>query len=482
MSLRLTILGAGPGGYVAAIRAAQLGAEVTVIEQEELGGTCLNWGCIPTKALWATTGAMATARRLQEFGGSVSGEITFDLESVRARKDRVVKDLVGGIYHMFKHHRIRLISGRGTVLKPGLVRVEGAGGETADVEGDRLIVATGSFPVEIPGLTFDGTRIMSSNHALMLDRVPEELVIVGGGVVGCEFAFIYNELGSKVTVVEALDRVVGLPSVDQDLSKTLGREMKKRKIKFHLDKVVTKTEVTPDGRVDLTLGPSPFLKVVKEKDKREVSLSADAVLVCVGRGVNSAGLGLEEIGVDLDEKGNVLVNDRMQTNVDGVYAIGDVLGPQKIMLAHVASAEGLVAVENVLGGDRSMDYGVVPAGIFTVPEMAVVGLSEEQARDQGLDYRADATLFRDLGKAQAMGEIEGLVKIVSENNTGRILGAHIIGPHATDLIAEAALAMRVGATVSDLADTIHLHPSLSEAVYETAQAALDRRLHGVPRK
>ena len=482
MTMRVTILGAGPGGYVAAIRAAQLGAEVTVIEQEELGGTCLNWGCIPTKALWATTGAMATARRLQEFGASLTGEVKFDLESVRARKDRVVKDLVGGIYHVFKHHKIRLASGRGVVLKPGLVRVEGPGGETVDVEGDRLIVATGSYPVEIPGLSFDGARIMSSNHALMLDCVPEELVVVGGGVVGCEFAFIYSELGSNVTIVEALDRVVGLPSVDRDLSKTLGREMKKRKIKLYTDKVVTKAEPGSDGRVELTLGPSPFLQTVKEKDKREVAIAADAVLVCVGRGVNSAGLGLEDIGVDLDAKGNILANDRMQTNVDGVYAIGDVLGPQKIMLAHVASTEGLVAAENALGGGRVMEYDVVPAGIFTVPEMAVVGLSEEQANEKGLDYRADSTLFRDLGKAQAMGDVDGLVKIISENGSGRILGAHIIGPHATDLIAEAALAMRVGATVTDLADTIHLHPSLSEAVYETAMAALDRKIHGAPRK
>jgi len=471
-------LGGGPGGYIAAIRAARLGARVTVVENDNLGGTCLNWGCIPTKALQATARAIETTRRLETFGVKWSGRIQPEMDAIMVRKQKVVDTLVTGIAKAFDKNGIRLVRGRGRVLDVGRVRVDCEDGSSVDIEGERLILATGSRPLDFPAFPFDGTRILSSNDALTLQDIPGEILIIGGGVIGSEFAFILNEFGSRVTVVEALDRVVGLPSVDVDVSKTLGREFKKKKIKLYLNRTVVRAEATTDNRVQVTLGPSPFLKPATEKDKKEIELVVDKVLVTIGRQPNTEDLGLETIGLAPDSRGWLTANDRMETDVPGVYAIGDVLGPAKIMLAHVASTEGLVAAENCVGGHRIMRYNAVPSAIFTFPEIADVGLTEAQAGDLGLACRADTFLFRDLGKSQALGEIAGQVKIVSEIGTGKILGTHIIGPHAADLIAEATLAVQLGATVKDLAATIHAHPSLSEAVAETAHAALGFPLHG----
>jgi dihydrolipoamide dehydrogenase len=302
-------------------------------------------------------------------------------------------------------------------------------------------------------------------------------MIVGGGVIGCEFAFILSSLGARVTVVEALDRLLPLPSVDADCSKVLQREMKKRKIKFLVNRTAETFEAS-DGGLNVTIGPSPFMEAPSEKDKQPVTAQVEKMLVCIGRQPNTAELGLDTIGLEPDKRGWITVNDRMETAVSGVYAIGDVLGPEKIMLAHVASTEGQVAAENAMGGKREMDYHVVPGAIFTTPEVANVGLSEAQARDKGYDVRADSVLFRTLGKAQVIGEIAGQAKIVSEKDSGKILGVHIVGPNATDLIAEAALAMQMGGSVTDVAATIHAHPTLAEIMLEVSCKALDRSLHG----
>lgn len=477
MSIDITVLGAGPGGYIAAIRAAQLGARVTVVENDNLGGTCLNWGCIPTKTLKATAEAIHNARRLGEFGIDLDGEARPNFEAIMARKDKVVKTLVAGIAKVFDSYGIRLVQGQGYVNAPDSVTVTGPDGRTEQIRQERLIIATGSRPLSVPAFPLDGDRIISSSDALMLKEAPGELLIVGGGVIGSEFAFILNELGSKVTIVEALDRVMGMPSVDEEISSVLLREMKKKKIKVHLNKTLASTQVLPNGRVRAVLGPSPFLDEASEKDRKEVELEVEKVLVSIGRELNTRGIGLESAGVALAEKGWILANEKMETNLPGVYAIGDVLGPEKIMLAHVASTEALVAVENAMGGAKTMDYSVVPGGIFTLPEMATVGLTEKQACAAGLDCRADVFQFRGLGKSQAMGEIAGLVKLVSDNANDRLLGAHIIGPHATDLIAEAALAMKLKATTRDLAETIHVHPTLSEAILEAAHQAHGGSLH-----
>lgn len=477
MPERITIVGAGPGGYIGAIRAAQLGAEVTLIEREAVGGTCLNRGCIPTKSLKASADAMALAGRLSEFGLVLEGRVRPDMPAIQARKDKVVQTLVTGVKKILDSYKVRLVLGSAEVLAPDRVRVETKGGPPLEILGDKLILAAGSRPADLPALKTDGSRILNSDQALGLETVPEDVLIVGGGVIGVEFAFIFSQLGSRVTVVEALDRVVGLPGVDPDSSRVLEREMKKNKIALHLNRTVFRVESEGENRVRAVLGPSPVLANPTERDRRETVLSAERILVSIGRRPAADGLGLDRLGVETDERGWVKADDHMETSVAGVYAIGDLLGPSRIMLAHVAVAEALVAAENCLGKKRRMDYDAVPSGIFTTPEMADVGLTEPEARAKGLDVRADTFLFRALGKPQAMGEIAGQVKIVSEVPGGKLLGVHIIGPHATDLIAEATLALRLGATAGDLAETIHVHPSLSETVMEAAHAAVDAPLH-----
>ena len=477
MTTRITILGAGPGGYIAAIRAAQLGAEVTVIEKENVGGTCLNWGCIPSKIMITTAELLEKFHRAQEFGIAAEGTFRADMEKLMARKNAVIQSQSKGILGLFNHHKINYILGTAAIAGPNRVTVVQDSGDESEVAWDKLIIATGTTPFEIPAFPFDGHKILSSDHALSLTQVPESIVIVGGGVIGCEFAFILSSLGAQVTVVEALDRLLPIPSVDEDCSKLLQREMKKRKIKFIVNRTVDAFE-EQDGQLNVTIGPSPFLENPSEKDAKPMQVQVAQMLVCIGRKPNTSDIGLETIGLTPDEKGWIAANDRMETGVEGVYAIGDVLGPEKIMLAHVASTEGQVAAENAMGANRIMDYRVVPGAIFTTPEVANVGLSEAQAEENGIDVRGDSVLFRTLGKAQVIGEIAGQAKIVSERQSGKVLGVHIVGPHATDLIAEAALAMQMGGSVQDIAATIHAHPTLAEIMLEVSCKTLDRSLHG----
>ena len=465
---------------MAAIKAAHLGADVTVIENDNLGGTCLNWGCIPTKTLKSSAEALEMAERLSEFGIRAEGGFSADIQAIMARKDKVVKTLVSGIAALFKSNKIRLVKGRGTILSPTRVKVETHEDGDIEVEGDKIILATGSQVMSLPDFPLDGETIISSDEAVHLKEIPRELLVIGGGVVGAEFAFILKALGASVTVVEAMDRLIPIPSIDGDTSKILQREMKKRKIKLYLNKTVVRTEKTENGRLKAVIGPSPFLSEVSEKERVEIEMSVDKILVSIGRKFNTENLGLEAVGVELDPKGWIPVNDQLETNIRGIFAIGDVLGPERNMLAHVASAEALVAAENCMGATHTMDYRVVPSGIFTFPEIGSVGLSEEQARELGLEYRADSFNFRGLGKSQAMGELPGHVKIISSSENGRILGGHIIGAHATDLVAEIALAINLNASVKELAETIHLHPSLSEAIMEAAHAASDECLHLPP--
>ena len=478
MGLRIGIIGAGPGGYIAAIRAAQLGAQVTVIEQEAIGGTCLNWGCIPTKTIRTTAELIEKFHRAKEFGLDLEGSFRPNMERIMARKNEVIRTLAQGIRKTFESYKIQYIKGTASIEDPKRILVTGRDEKNLALEVDKIIIASGSKPLAFPAFPFDGQYILSSTDALILQEIPESILIIGGGVIGCEFAFILRALGSQVTVVEALPRVLGLPSIDEDCSTIIQREMKKRKIKVILDKTVEKTEIQ-NGRVRVTIGPSPFLKEVKEKDRAPLETEVQKVLVSVGRESKADALGLNRLGMELDSKSWIKANERLETNVEGIYAIGDVLGPSKIMLAHAASTEGIMAVENIMGHDRTMNYELVPSAIFTFPEVANVGLTESQARERGHDARSDSFQFRTLGKPQAMGEIVGQVKIVSEARSGKILGVHIVGPRATDLIAEGTLAIRLGATVEDLAHTIHAHPTLAEALMETAHKAIGAGLHGL---
>ena len=365
----------------------------------------------------------------------------------------------------------------GFIQGSNTVTVTQEDGSVIEIPCDKLILALGSRPLSIPSFPFDGVRIISSNEALNLQKLPASLLIVGGGVIGCEFAFIFSSLGSKVTLVEGLSRILPLPSVDRDCSKILQREMKKRHINFMVDRTVESFEKAKD-KLRINVGPSPFLPESQKGDVKTSTVEVEQVLVCIGRRPNTANVGLENIGVRTDDHGWIIVDERMETNKPGVYAIGDVLGPLKVMLAHVASTEGLVAAENAVGGNRTMDYSVVPGAIFTMPEVANVGLTETQAKEQGYNVRSDSVLFRTLGKAHVIGEIAGQAKIVSDAGNGKIFGVHIVGPRATDLIAEAALAIQMGGRVQDLAATIHAHPTLAEIMMETSFKALGRALHG----
>jgi dihydrolipoamide dehydrogenase len=459
------------------VRAAQLGASVTVVEKEQVGGTCLNWGCIPSKIMKTSAELLESIHRADTFGIQTQGSATLDMKLLMDRKQKVLATQIKGIEGLLAHHKISLIRGSARIDGLGQVSAAGEDGQTQRWEWDRLIIATGSQPFSVPAFPFDGRHILSSNHILGIEKVPDSIVIVGGGVIGCEFACILSAMGSQVTVVEALDRMLPLPSVDASCSKVLEREMRKRKIKFYVNRVVETIEPRDDG-LAVTIGPSPFAENLKDKDKIPITAAAAQALVCIGRSPNTKDIGLSTIGVKTDAKGWIVVDERMQTAVPGVYAIGDVLGPDKVMLAHVASSEAMLAAENALGANRAMDYSAVPGAIFTMPEVACVGLSEAQAREQGIDARSDAVLFRTIGKAQVIGELAGQAAIVSEVGSGKVLGVHIIGPHATDLLGEGTLAVANNLCVADIADTIHAHPTLAEVMLEVALKASGKALHG----
>jgi dihydrolipoamide dehydrogenase len=379
----------------------------------------------------------------------------------------VRKVLSGGLEKTCASLNIRLIRGAAELAGDTTVRVHTAEG-TEEVKSDNIILATGSSTLDLPSLPVDHKHIINSDDALNLDHVPNRMVIVGGGVIGCELAFIYRAFGAQVTIVEGLDRLLPIPSVDEDMSRLLQREAKKHRIKVELAKTV-KSATVVDGKVSCVLGPSPFVEGATGED---TTIEADVVLVAVGRTPNIEGLNLDAAGVEADNRGWIKADEGMRTSAKGIYAIGDALGPARIMLAHVASAEGLCAVANCFGEDKTLDYSVIPAGIFTSPEIGTVGLSETDAISKGFEVRSQVFQFRELGKAQAMGELPGMFKLICEKESGKILGVHIAGAHATDLIAEAALAIEKGLTAADLAHTIHAHPTLAEGLYEVAEGWL----------
>ena len=454
--MKLTIIGGGPGGYTAAFAAAKAGVEVTLVERAHLGGTCLHTGCIPTKTLRSSADALDTVARLREFGIAGDCAATPDMSAIVARKRKVTATLQTGLEKTAAQLKVRVVRGDAEFVGAGLVRVASVGG-SLEIAGDRVILATGSSPLELPSLPVDHRLVLSSDDALELQTVPEHLVVVGGGVIGCELAFIYRAFGAKVTVIEGQGRLLPLPSVDGEISRLLLREMKKKGIAVELSHTVSR--VTPcDGGAAVEIAPFP----TGAGDSRV--LNASAVCVTVGRVPNTAGLA--EAGIALDQRGWIVVDDTLETSVPGVYAIGDVTGPRRIMLA----AEAHTAVHNILHPEKKkvQSYTVVPSAIFTSPEIGDVGLTEEQAREQGIAARSAVFQFRELGKAQAMGALSGLFKIVAEEGTGKLLGVHIAGAHASDLIAEATFALQKGCSARDLFETIHAHPTLSEGLYEAA--------------
>lgn len=473
MSLHVVIIGGGPGGYTAAFALARRGCKVSLVEKASLGGVCLNHGCIPTKTLKASADALENAKRLKEFGITSSMDFKPDMKAILERKKKVVETLHSGLMRTCRALKIERFHGHGEILAQGCVRVLLDNGESMEIHGDRIIICPGTRPFTPSFLNKGNGKILSSDDMLSLEKIPERLLILGGGVVGAEFAFIFQALGSKVTLVEARERILPLPSVDEDLSKLLQREMKKRGIACEVCRMAADVNVLSNGSLGIDLGASPFLENVPDSAKEKKSLEADALLCAIGRTPNTEGLSLDQAGVQRDEKGWIPVNEHCETNIPGIYAIGDILGPEKIMLAHVAAMEGLVAAANCLGKREVMDYSVVPAAIFTSPEIASVGLSEREAVKLGKKVLCAQMNFRELGKAQAMGELAGLFKLVVEEESGKILGAHLAGAHASDLIAEIALGMKLGVTAEDIAKTIHAHPTLAEGFFETVHQ-LDR--------
>ncbi len=461
---RIAIIGAGTGGYVAAIRAAQLGARVTLIESAAVGGLCLNWGCIPSKSLLACAELAQKIKKAGEFGIAITGTVTYDLARMVERKNRIVAGLVKGVRTLLKTWNVELIEGRGMLVGPTTVRVVKPDATETTLQADAVIVGTGTTAPALPNLALDGTHIISSREALDLTAIPDSLLIVGGGVEGCEFASLFGALGTKVTLVEMLPRI--LPTEDEEVSALLAAELKKQGVTILANARVDKAAVGSDG-VTTALADGGAVTSAK-------------VLVSIGRRFNTGGLGLEEAGVRLGRRGEILINERMETTVPGVYAIGDVTG--KAMLAHVASAQGKVAVRNILGHPATMQYDVIPSGIFTFPEIGRVGLTEQEARQCGMEIKIGRFRPIGLGKAHASGETTGLMKIITEAKTGRVAGVHLVGAHAADLIHEAAVAMQMGATAGTLAETIHAHPTMPEGLMEAAEDVEGMAIHLARRK
>ena len=453
----LVVIGSGPGGYVAALRAAQLGKKVCVVERDALGGVCLNRGCIPTKALAHSAEVCALAKHADAVGIHVS-DVSVDFPAMMANKDAVVKKLTGGVEFLLKRAKVDVLMGTGRLADRKKVAVALNDGGEEVLEADKIIIATGSEPARPKWIAFDSDRVLTSDEALELAEMPGSVFILGGGYIGCEFASIFAQLGVKVTVVEMLDSLLSL--MDPDIGATVAKMLKKLKVKVHTGTRMESLAAT-DAGVTATL----------EGGK---TVAADYALICVGRRMLSDGLGLEEAGVKVDD-GAIAIDEHCETSVAGIYAIGDVTG--KVQLAHVASAQAIVAAECAAGMDSKIDYRCVPVAAFTNPEVGSVGLTEAEAAEAGYKVKVGTFPFQALGRALAMGETTGFAKVVADEATGQVLGLHLVGPHASDVVAEGAMAIALEATVTELARTIHAHPTLPEAVMEAARSWLGQDIH-----
>jgi dihydrolipoamide dehydrogenase len=457
----LAIIGSGPAGYVAAIRATQLGLTVACIEREALGGTCLNVGCIPSKALLDTTEHLAWIREGAGKVGIVVGDVAVDWPKMQKHRKRVVSASSKGVAYLFRKNGIEHLEGEGGFVEPGLIEVAGPE-STRRVRATSTVIATGSAPIALPGTPFDGQRVISSTEGLAMDHIPASMIVVGGGYIGLEMGSVYQRVGSQVTVVEALETI--LPGMDAELAAEGFKVFTKQGLDIRTSTLVTKANVTDRGvEVELSAG-----------DESEIA-SADVMLVAIGRRPVTDGLNLDRVGVTTDEKGFVEVDPHFQTSVPGIYAVGDVIGGK--MLAHKGSEEGVVIAERIAGRDSEMDYFPIPGVVYTHPEIATVGLSEEEAKAAGHEIRVGRFPFSANGRARSMNDTVGFVKLVADAQTDRMLGCHILGPRAGDLIAEVVAAAAFRASVEDIALTVHAHPTLAEAIKEAALDVHDEVIH-----
>lgn len=459
--MKVAVVGGGPGGYVAALKAAMLGAEVTVIEKSRLGGTCLNVGCIPTKALLASSDVLRTVKEAKSFGINVEGEVKPDFQAIVARKQKITDELVAGIQFLFDKRGVKKIDGFGKLIDKNTIEVTKDDGSVEEVKADKIILANGSIPTVFPFMPYNGKNVITSDEVLSLEKLPKSMVIIGGGVIGSEIGQFYSSLGTKVTIIEVLPQILG--RMDSDGAKALARQFKKDKIKVMCNVATDSFEVSDD--------------IVKLNLNNGKSLEAEVVLLCTGRKPNLANSGVAEAGVKMTDRGFIEVNEYMETNLEGVYAIGDII--PGAMLAHVASAEGMAAAENaVKGNGETVNYKSIPSCVYTEPEVAGVGKTEDELKAEGVEYHVGKFDFRGLGKAKAIGKIQGFIKILVDKDDV-IIGATLVGPHCTDLLTELSLAVGLGLKAKDVGKVIHAHPSLSEGIMEALHDVHGECVHSV---
>ena len=467
MEYDVIVLGGGPGGYPCAIRAAQLGLKVVCVEEEEMGGVCLNWGCIPSKALIANAHYVEKSKHIVDHGITVSG-VSVDTDRMQDWKNGIVKKLTGGVRQLLKGNGADVIDGRGKVLNANTVEVKTKSGEVQRLTAKKgVVIATGSATIQVPGFEFDGQRVIGAREAVSLRQIPKRLVVIGGGVIGLELGMVYQSFGAELTVVELTPGL--LPGTDVDCVRVVEKTITKRGGIIYKGTRAERYELASSGALAVTITTGNESKKIE----------CDTVLVAVGMKPRSKGIGLEEIGVKIDPRGFITTDDRCETTAKGVYAIGDVSGPP--MLAHKATKEGEICAEVLAGKPSAKDWVTIPGIIFTDPEIATVGLTEQQAKDQKMNVKVGRFPFAALGRAMSIGETDGFVKVVTEIGSGRVVGIHIVGPNASDLISEGALALETVASAEDIALTVHPHPTLGEALMEASAASLGHAIHIVNR-
>lgn len=456
----VVIIGGGPGGYVAAIKAAHLGLKAVLVEKDKLGGVCLNRGCIPTKALVSTAELLNHLQRAGEFGIQVK-DYSIDFPAIMKRKDLITRRLSSGVEQLMKANQVRVARGEGQIIEPGKVEITDTAGQKEVIKTKNIIIATGSKVMKLPIPGIENEGVITSDEALSLSELPSKMLIIGGGVVGIEFAGIFKALGVEVTVVEMLPRIL-LP-IDEEIAYRLTQILKRKGI-----------EILTGCKVQGIKKNHQNLEVLVSTSEGEKRLEIEKVLLAAGRVPELGNIDVQRLGIEL-EKGAIKVDEKMRTNIPGIYAVGDVVS--KIMLAHVASREGIVAIENISGKEVLMDYKVVPNCVFSMPEVASVGLTEEEARKENNNIKVSKFPFMANGKALGMGETEGMVKIIADADTSELLGLHILGVHASDLIAEGTLALSMEATAFEIVNTIHAHPTLAEAIAEAAEGITGKPIH-----